>query len=489
MTGLELLPVFLAALNVAMVLIGVYNVLYHPREPRAMLAWILLFLLLPVVGVVLFFLMSDPKRRRNRRRLARHRQRLNPTLWRVLHEAQRDFSPQAGPHELPSALIKFVRLATRINDREPPTIGNAVEIYHDRAADSWRALLNAVAGARHHVHVEYFIFRADTTGRKLAALLLEKAREGVKCRLLLDFMGSWRFPAGLARELRAGGVEVVYYMPPLPWLGKRWRLRVNLRNHRKIAVIDGRVAFTGSQNIGDEYLDASHPLGTRIDTQLRITGPAVYKFQEVFIEDWHLSTGEDLFAEAYFPPPATADGPGEIVQVIPSGPDYDTRIMHHLLIAAIAAAEDSVCIATPYFVPDTTMVLTLEAAAFRGVRIRILVPAHSDHVIALWAGRSYYEEMVNAGVGIYEHVGSFLHSKVAIIDEHWAMVGSANMDERSFRLNFEITTVLYSTGAVTELQQAFEGLFATASPLQNPAPRTRLERLRLGLARLFGPIY
>ncbi len=489
MTGLELLSVLFAATNVTMVLVGVYNVLYYPREPRAMLAWILLFLLLPVVGVVLFFLMSDPKRRRNRRRLARHRRRLNPTLWRVLHEAQRDFSPQAGSHDLPPALDKFVRLATRINDREPPTTGNGVEIYHDRAADSWHALLDAVAGARHHVHVEYFIFHADTTGRELAELLLKKAREGVRCRLLLDYMGSWRLPGGFAQELRAGGVEVVYYMPPLPWLGQRWRLRVNLRNHRKMVVIDGRVAFTGSQNIGDEYLNASHPLGTRIDTQLRITGPAVYKFQEVFIEDWHLSTGEDLFHHAHFPAPDTVRGPGEIVQVIPSGPDYDTQIMHLLLIAAIAAAEDSVCIATPYFVPDTTMALTLEAAAFRGVRIRILVPARSDHVLALWAGRSYYGEMVDAGVEIYEHLGSFLHSKVAIIDEHWAMVGSANMDERSFRLNFEITTVLYSADAVTELQGSFDAMLEAARPLPHPAPRTRLERLKLGFARLFAPIY
>lgn len=488
LTTPHLLSIIIAVVDVVVVGTGIYTVLSYPREPRAMLAWILLFLLLPILGVLLFFLMSDPRRRRNRRRLARHRQRLNPELWQLLHQATAAYRPDPESDQLSPTQRRFVALATRVNDRQPPTAGNGVEIFHDRAADSWRALLAAIAGARHHVHLETFIFRADGTGRELAELLMQKAADGVRCRLLVDYMGSWTFPAKLAGRLRRAGVEVSYYSPPLPWLGKRWHLRVNLRNHRKIAVVDGRIAFTGSQNIADEYFDAATPDGPRIDTQLRITGPAVYRLQETFIEDWHLSTGEDLFDQAYFPPLEDSAGHGDIVQVIPSGPNYDTQVMHHLLIAAIAAAEESVSIATPYFVPDTTMALTLEAAAFRGVKVRLLVPARSDHPMALWAGRSYYEELTEAGVEVYEHGPGFLHSKMVVIDQHWAMVGSANMDERSFRLNFEITTALYATAPAATLQQAFDDLFAAAIPART-RPAGRLDRLKLGFARLFAPIY
>lgn len=436
-----------------------------------------------------FFLLSEPKRNRARRRLTRKRRRLNPDLWKTLGAYRRIHAPEMEEKGFPSSLRKFVKLATRINDRQPPTGANSLEIYHNRGADSWQALLDAVSSARHHVHLEYFIFRADRSGEELASLLMEKAEDGVNCRLLLDHLGSWDLPSSFVERLRSSGVKVAWFMPVLPWRGPRWRFHFNFRNHRKIVVVDGQTAFTGSQNIADEYFRADTPSGPWIDTQLRLTGPAVYELQETFIEDWYYATAEDIFAESYFPSlEAKENLPGQIVQIIPSGPDSDARLMHHLLLAAISAADYSVVLATPYFVPDQAMVLTLEAAALRGVRVRLLLPEKSDHSLALWAGRSYYRELAESGVEIYEMGPAFLHSKVGVIDQLWGLVGSANMDQRSFHLNFEITTVLYESSSLLQLEHCLAGLIANSS--RATASFDRLgQRMKMGVARLVSPLY
>jgi cardiolipin synthase len=481
----------LAVLDLLLVGVGVWYVLSHPREPRAMLAWILAFLLLPLVGVVLFFVISDPRLNRSRRRLARRRRELDPALWSKLRAHHAAFAAGKRWVDAPPRQRAFLELATRVNNAQPPTAGNALTIYHDRAREAAQALEDAIAGARHHVHLEYFIFKPDRSGRRIADLLGAQARAGVKCRLLVDHVGNLGWPASFEAALVAAGVEVAYFNPILPWrAGRRWSSRLNFRNHRKIAVIDGRVAFTGSQNVGDEYFGVAGPHGLWVDTHLRVAGPAVYELQETFLEDWHVATGGDLFEAAQFPdhPPDDA-GASHVVQVIPSGPDYDAQIMHHLLLAAISAADRSVCIGSPYFVPDTAMVLTLEAAAFRGVRVRLLVPGTSDHRLALWAGRSYYRDLTAAGVEIRELVPRFLHSKLVLVDETWGMIGSANMDERSFRLNFEITAVLYDAGPVGELQREFDAMWARAGVVDGGGPRGQLEQLKLGLARLVSPLY
>lgn len=479
---------FLVAIDLAVVAVGVYYVLTHPREPRAMLAWILTFLLLPLFGVLLFFFLSDPKLNRRRRRFARRRQRLKPELWKKLHSFHRAYCPKLA-NQLPE-LRKFVELATRVNNQQPPTSENAVTVFHNNARKVREQLQQTIANAKHHVHLEYFVFKADRSGELIAETLISKALQGVKCRLLIDHLGSWGWPTSFQQKLQSAGVEVAFFMPVLPWRGHRWRMRLNFRNHRKIVIVDGVIAFTGSQNIGDEYFGFVPNASGWIDTHLRLTGPSVYELQETFMEDWHFATGEDLFAEVYFPPPQVHPKDDQIVQIIPSGPDYDAQIMHHLLLAAISAADTSVCIATPYFVPDMTMVLTLEAAAYRGVNVKLLLPVKSDHRLALWAGRSYYRELNEAGIEIYEFEHNFLHSKLVIIDKNWGMVGSANMDERSFKLNFEITTVIYSQVPVRQLQREFDAMLQNSRRVDpTTKPRRFLNGLQLGFARLVSPLY
>jgi len=281
------------------------------------------------------------------------------------------------------------------------------------------------------------------------------------------------------------GVEVAFAMPVIPWHG-RWR--VNYRNHRKVVVVDGRIGFTGSQNIGDEYRGRLARYGRWRDTHLMIEGPGVHHLQEVFIEDWHYTTREDLVKDEYFPLPGPA---GEhTVQLLPSGPGQHVPVLHHLLFAAVSAARSSVSVITPYFVPDAAMVLALQSACYRGVRVRLLIPTTTDHRVVLFAGRSYYPELMEAGVEIFEHDATMLHSKVMIIDHAFALVGSANMDERSFRLNFELTVMLYGQALAGELYRDFEVLTARSRRIRptHLGKQSFAREVRMGLARLASPL-
>ncbi len=472
----------LSALDFLLVAAAILTVLRRPREPRAMLAWILALLLLPVMGLILFVLIGEPRLKRTRRRRLRRRGKLVPGLSRKA-EALRDVHATHKTVPIPDELSNLVRLATRLG-RHPPTHGNEVTVYHD-AEKTFLARQLAIEAAQAHVHLEYFILQPDETGRAVRDLLIRKAAEGVQCRVLLDYVGCWRMPRSFRRAFRDGGVELAFFLPMVPWRG-RWR--VNFRNHRKLTVIDGKAGFTGSQNIGDEYLGRLKKYGPWRDTHVRIVGPAVQQLQEIFVEDWHYATGADLVADEFFPRPERVGA--RTVQVIPSGPDDSANAMHQLLFAAVAAARRSVCVVTPYFVPDLAILLAFQSAAYRGVRVQLLIPARSNHRVALWAGRSYYPELAAAGVEVYEYEPGMLHSKVVVVDESWALVGSANMDERSFKLNFEVTAILYDVELARDLQADFEALLARSKYIQ-PAERsdwTFRESLSLGLARLASPV-
>jgi len=465
-------------INYVLVACAIIHILRRPREPRAMLAWILALLLLPVIGLLLFAGIGELKLERTRRKRRRRRARLErrlPPKRKTSREVQ-------GLAENPG-LANLVHIATRLS-REPPTVGNDVTIFHKTEA-FFLALRFAIESARNHVHMEYYVFQPDDTGREIAAALMAKAKSGVRCRLLLDSVGCWRLPRRFVREMRDAGVQVEFFHPVLPWRG-RWH--VNFRNHRKLVVIDGELGFTGSQNIGDEYRGRLARYGEWHDVNLSMRGPAVRELQELFLEDWHFSTAETLDLANLFPE-QSCEGP-HAVHVIPSGPDVRADVMHHLLFAAIASATRSIAVATPYFVPDAAMILALQSAAYRGVHVRLLIPSRSDHWFVLWAGRSYYAELTSAGVEILEYELGMLHSKVVVVDQSWAFAGSANMDVRSFRINFELTTVLYDSVLAGQLQEEFDSLAAAARQVRPRGARdwTFGESLALGLARLASPM-
>jgi cardiolipin synthase len=256
---------------------------------------------------------------------------------------------------------------------------------------------------------------------------------------------------------------------------------VNLRNHRKLAVIDGAVGFTGGINIGDEFLPWR-------DVHLRVEGPAVRQLQQIFLADWFFTTREDLVSRALFDG-ATPSG-DSVTQLVQSGPDATVEAIHHLYFAAIASARERVLLSTPYFVPDRAILVALQTAALRGVDVRLVLPSRSNHRVTFHAGRSFYDELLDAGVHVHEYQGGFVHSKIAVVDGSFATVGTANLDVRSFRLNFELLAVLWDAKVVADLEALFEEDLRQASPVDLPTWRSRgfLLRIAEGVGRLFAPL-
>lgn len=465
-----------------LVIVAVIAVLRRPREPRAMLAWVLALLFVPVVGLLLFILIGEPRVRRTRRRRRRRRVRIRQVMRNLKAEDKVGTGGKVA-YNPDRTIASFMKLATRIGGL-PPLRGNDVVVHHD-ADRMFLEMSLAIQSAVSHIHMEYYIFQPDETGHRIRDLLVERARQGVKVRLLLDFVGCWKLFDSFLRPMREAGVEVVFFMPWLPWRGSR---RLNFRNHRKIVVIDGRIGFTGSQNIGDEYRGRWRPGLQWRDTHIHITGPSVHHLQEVFIEDWVFASRREIDGdiESYFPPVDVSND--HLVQVVPSGPDRETNILHHLLLGAIGSARETISLATPYFVPDAAVVISLQTAAYRGVKVRLLIPSQTEHKLVLWAGRSFYNELRRAGVEIYEYDQGMLHSKVLVIDDVCAVVGSANFDERSLRLNFELSIMLYEPRLAGLLYSDFEKLIGRAKRIAARRRFGLIEGLKLGLARLVSPL-
>ncbi len=440
----------LSIVNYAIVVLMILRILRSRRSPRSMLVWILTLLLVPLLGLILYSLVGQSTIQRKVRKRERKRQRIDESLAQQTAVLARtyDSREERDIAEAQRALIDF---ATKVSG-SVVTRGNHAEVSHD-AEKAFLELGLAIEQAQSHIHMQYYIFADDATGRRVRDLLVAKAQEGVEVRLLLDAVGSWSLSRSFVKSLKAGGVKVAFF---LPWRPTRRRFQLNCRNHRKLTVIDGRVGFSGSKNIADEYLGRRSRLAPWRDTHLEFRGPCVSQLQEVFVEDWHFATNEDLSSDKYFPHPETAGD--KIVQIVPTGPDRQRNILHHLLLAAVADARHDVALLSPYFVPDSAMLLALTAAAYRGVRVRVLVPSKSDNWLVLWAGRTFYQELLDAGVEVYEYETGMLHSKEVIIDGRWAMVGSANMDVRSFRINFETTIMLYDEDLARHLHSSFDAL-------------------------------
>ncbi|HKB04689.1 MAG TPA: cardiolipin synthase, partial [Gemmataceae bacterium] len=340
-------------------------------------------------------------------------------------------------------------LARRLGAR-PLVRGNAVTLYDD-GAPAYEAMLEAIRGAKHHIHMEFFIARGDESGKRFMTALAERARAGVEVRFLYDAIGSWRLHSRVLQLLTAANGRALPFLAlsnPL-----RRRIQVNLRNHRKLLVVDGKVGFTGGLNLGDEYLGRSKFFGPWRDTFVRVEGPAVWGLQRVFAEDWDFSADEELSADAYYPP---AEHKGDAaVQVAWSGPDQDIKTIREVYFAAIMKAQRRVWLATPYFVPDAALFDALCLAARMGRDVRVLCPFRPDKWLPHLAGRYTWAELLRAGAKLYQYTNGFMHAKVLMVDDVWSSLGSPNFDNRSLFLNFEVTCLIESPAVQVELERAF----------------------------------
>lgn len=447
------------------------------RPPMATVAWLLALLLLPYVGALLWFFLGPRRLRRRRLRYARSRSTLE----------ERAVGRLAPPENRSEDIFqRYRQLATLLErlDQPRPARASAYALFFDGDA-LYEAMLQAIAGAREHLHLEYYIWHEDAIGTRLRDALVERARAGVQVRLLVDIVGSNATHDRFFDPVVAAGGEVAWFnRPRLKKLGLR---HVNFRMHRKILVADGQIGFVGGMNVTDDHSARAKGAAAWRDTHLRIEGAPVAQLQRVFVDDWVFAHGPCDILPSWFP--ACAPGVGPHVQVAASGPDADTWAIQKLLFNAVANARSSVRLTTPYFVPDEALLAALVAAALRGVSVCVLVPKTGDSRIVSAAARSYYDELARAGVEIWEYGPPMLHAKTAVFDDVVSVVGTANLDNRSFRLNFEVVAVLYAARVARELNTRFVQDLADATRWQSAGRRTPLaERLLMGAARLFSPI-
>jgi len=447
-------------------------VLLSKKDATAAVAWCLLVLFVPLLGAFLFwgfgynYLLHRVRRQRSERS---GRSKPFPHPDGPPRQADR------GEHDL-------AELAERVN-AYPLRRGNALTVFHETEL-AYNALLNAIAGARHYVHLEYFIFRSDAAGSRLLDLLAHKAKEGVEVRLLYDAMGSLHLKGRSLRPLLASGGQAAAFLPlnPLHSL-----IRINLRNHRKITVVDGRIGFTGGMNIGDDYLGKNPVLGYWRDSFVRLEGPAVADLQSVFRSDWEFTCGECLPEEKYAPPQPAA---GEVsVQIAESGPDQELNTIREIYFLAIISARRRLWISSPYLVPDNGLFDALRAARYRGVDVRILTLLRPDHYISYYAGMYYAADLLAYGVNIYLYRKGMMHAKMIMVDGCWGMVGSANLDNRSLHLNFEIGCILHDADQVAQLEAAYQRDLDDAVPLDQKTleGRSLATRALENACRLFTP--
>ncbi len=423
------------------------------NNPASTIAWILAIVALPIFGGLLFIVFGINRVRRRAAYKQRATSRIAPLL-----PIQSDQQLIPGESEDPFER-RLMRLATRVAGTVP-TVGNRIEILNDTNR-TMGLIEQAILSAKQSLHLEYYIWQPDITGTHLRDRLIEKAREGVKIRFLYDAIGSLFLTRSFLDPMRQAGIEVAVFLPGRSW-AERWS--INLRSHRKLVIVDGQTGFTGGVNIGDEYLGRDPSLGYWRDTHLKLQGPVVLQLQQIFAEDWYHATGNELIDADLFPVPNQTGR--TIGQAIAAGPDRDIAGCHALMFAAINDAQHRVHLATSYFVPTPPLVTALETAAYRGVKVRLLLSGRSAHFWTILAGRSYYQSLLEAGIEIYEYTRGLMHAKTLTVDGGWSLVGSPNFDARSLLLNFEVAVAMYDESAASQLESHFEQDLAHARRIE-----------------------
>jgi len=455
------------------------RIILERRQPGATVAWVLAIALLPIIGVPLYFLLGE-------RRIRRHiRAKIG-----VVGAVESSLENRVRPGTLPSPVASNCASVLSAAGSPPPVTGNLVSIVN-QGDEAYHAVLGLIEEARDHVHAQFFILDVDPIGKRFIHALVARAKAGVQVRLLLDAVGSWRALRRLVRPLQRAGGEVAEFLPALP-LHRKWS--AHLRNHRKLLISDGKTAFCGGMNIGKKYMGPRAETYHWRDIGTVIRGPAVRDLQVIFLDDWAFATEETRPAGQLFPSlhPSTdrftQDGS---LQVVTSGPDRALRPIYQGVFTAFTSARRRIWIATPYFVPDDAIGTSLENAALRGIDVRLIVPEKSDLRMVSLAGRSYFDDLMLAGVKIYLYRPTNLHSKVLIIDDDVGVVGSSNVDIRSFFLNFELGVFLYGKKETGLLASAFEEDISGSLRL-DPATfsrRPKTVRLLEDTCRIFSPLF
>lgn len=452
------------------------------RSPSKTLAYLLLFFLLPYIGVMIYFVVGENYRKKKiyKKKLLRDTgsmEKFGSYLIRITRDAMEEFKEIVGGN------APLVRLLLR-ESRVPLTVYNEVKLLLN-GEQKFPVVLEALNAAKHHIHIEYYIFEEGAIAEAVREVLIRKSREGVIVRLIYDDFGS-DLSKSFLNSLRDAGVNAVpFYKIYFPILSNRH----NYRNHRKIIIVDGQTGFVGGINISDRYANNLNNKLYWRDTHLRIRGDAVKMLQSLFMINWNFCADDNLtLNQEYFPD--TAVTTPQLTQIVYSGPDSDRATIMLSYTAAINDARKYIFLATPYFVPNETILTALKVASFSGVDVRLVVPGVSDSILVNAAAKSYYEELLEAGVRIYLYEKGFMHAKTMVTDDRLSMVGSANMDIRSFDLNFEVNAVVYDEKLACELRDSFLEDLKDCKPihLQEWANRPGWTKFGESCCRLFSPV-
>lgn len=469
-------PLLLAG-HLLLAIVTIALLLRHQRPPVSAVAWLMSIVFLPLIGAVLFWFFGMNRVKRRQRAWWTHRRRRDRRRGAV---SGTDCNP-AGFNRLQRRMAELTRNATGAG----VTCGNGVRLLPE-SAEAFDAIETAIRQARHCVHVQYYIYRPDKIGTRIRDALIAKAREGVRVRFMYDGIGSWGLGRRFLRAMLDAGIEVSAFLPGRS-LRDRWS--VNLRNHRKLVIVDDRIAFTGGLNVGDEYLGHNPAWGYWRDTQLALSGPVVQQLIDVFNEDWFCATDREI--ERVPDAAAAPEQKGKVhAQVIADGPDLEVHPLKMALLSAILEAERSITLSTGYFVPPQSLQEALCTAAARGVKVRIIVAGPSTYWYTLWAGRSYYAELLALGAEIYEYRKGLFHAKVLTVDGCWSLVGTPNFDVRSLDLNFEVAVAFSDEAIACELEQQFAGDIRHSQRIE-PERWARRSAWRIrgeNFCRLFGPL-
>lgn len=433
--------VWLVGILIAFILQMAIILLFEFRRPEKAMAWMTIAFILPVLGFILYCLVAQDYRKRTKLRRPGSivSQEMKDTIWK-----------QCSINKGIQHQDRLSGMLTHLSD-SPITGCNMTKVLSegDLAFDE---MLAAMEQATHHIHIEFYIFRADMIGSKFQDVMMRKVKEGVKVRMLCDGLGSFKLSKSFVHKLQDAGIEVCRFLPP--WISMIDRT-LNYRNHRKILIVDGKIGFVGGMNIGDDYLGLYKNVGYWRDSHLRIEGDAVYFLQATFLKDWQRASGQHIPCNyPDFFPKHDCKG-NELVQVLESGPDLSRHVIQEMIFTAVTIAKTRIWITTPYFIPDSSIYAGLLTAALSGVEVNVIIPYHADSRLVKLASLSYVEELLRAGVKFYEYHKGFIHSKVVIVDDIMVSLGTANLDMRSFFYNFEMTAIMFDKVPIDKLSQDF----------------------------------
>lgn len=473
-----------AALALYALVMGVFIILEN-RRPQATLAWMLAFIFAPGIGLAVYLLFGrDVKAFSKQSRLLR--QDLKADALPILSPMMSNQDAEIVRLEGASAARKRLMRLVRRNSYSALTKLNRVEIQQN-ADRFYPSLIKDMTAARHSIHLQYFIWGADSLTESLKAILTAKVRAGIEVRLLYDPLGSYgHLSRAYIREMKAAGVQMA---PTTPLYHLH---TISYRNHRKIAVIDGIVGYTGGMNIGQEHIDGGLGFDFWRDTQLRVEGEGATLLQAVFMVDWYNAVRENLFSKAYFPAAPLESGRFDVpVQILASGPDSKWAAIRQLYSLMIVSAQHHVYLQSPFFIPDAVMAEALTSAALSGIDVKVMVSARpSGNQVPDWAGNTFMADIVGSGARVFLYQKGYLHAKTISIDSEICSIGSANIDVRSFSINYELNAVLYDTRLTKELEEDFKRDLADCTEFDLSAYHRRNVALRFrdSAARLLSPL-